>query len=188
MVSIMFYKNVKFMINVMTKILTIFGLCLLSNIAHADSWGAMKWGKDSWGPDSIPEASYDFGSGLLTIKNVDVGGQHYYVELQNQGFGSSFAFALGHVQPLDHASNTNQSVYNGVTSELNIPHVFAGGNQYFSVNMKNDNLFIFRLSGPPVAVRSRSPETENNGEVTESGQVQTEEVIEQGQIVETAPL
>ncbi|MCX7086556.1 MAG: hypothetical protein NTV00_00725 [Methylococcales bacterium] len=137
--------------------LAIFGLCLLSNVVYADSWGAMRWGQNPWGADASPEASYDFGSGLLILKNVDVSGQHYYVELQNQGFGSSFAFALGHVQPLDHAASTYQTVYDGGKGELNIPHVSAGG-QYFAVNMKNDNLFIFRLTGNPIAVRMREPD------------------------------
>lgn len=161
--------------------LIILGLCLFSNMAYADSWGAMRWGRDSWGADASPEAIYE-GSGLLTLKNVDVGGQHYYVELQNQGFGASFEFALGHIQPLDHAASIYQTVYNIGKSELSIPHVYAGG-QYYSVAMKNDNLFIFRLSGTPVVARMRAPEQEMADETTEQTQVMLDEVTEQEQAI-----
>lgn len=130
----------------MSAKLLIIGCSLLASVAQADSWGAMRWG-DPWGPDSAPEASYEFNSGLLTIKNVDVGGKHYFVELQNQGLGGQFAFGLNRTVPLDHAEPVliNQSVYDTRKLELNLPHVFAGG-QYYQVVMKNDQFLVFSIA------------------------------------------
>ncbi len=126
--------------------LFIIGCSLFASIVQSDSWGAMRWG-DPWGPDSAPEASYELNSGLLTIKNVDVAGKHYFVELQNQGLGSQFAFGLSRTVPLDHAEPVliNQSVYDTRKLELNLPHVFAGG-QYYQVVMKNDQFLVFRIA------------------------------------------
>lgn len=165
----------------MYKFLKILWLCLLSNIAYADSWGGMKWGQNPWGPDSEPSASYEFSTGLLTMKNVDVGGKHFYVELQNQGFGGNFEFGLSRTVPLDHPDSIlmNQTVYDTKKLELKIPHVFAGG-QYYSVGMKNDQFLVFKISSI-VASREKHQDHEIIDEAID--QVLTEEVIDQDQVL-----
>lgn len=68
---------------------------------------------------------YEPSTGLLTLKDVEAGGQHYYAELQDEG---GYTFALKYVQPLSGATQSRISQFDG--QRVTIPSVFAYGGYY----------------------------------------------------------
>lgn len=81
-------------------------------------------------------AVYEESTGVLTIKDVSVAGQHYYVELIDQ---EEYQFAIQHLQLLsESASDTPASV---AGNKVRIPEVFAFGNYYTVELLSKGNTF-----------------------------------------------
>lgn len=76
------------------------------------------------------KAVYEPVTGLLTLKDVQVAGQHYYVELKDEG---DFKFGLSYLQPLTAAIQKNPSVFDGRV--VVIPSVLAF-DKFYSVDLK----------------------------------------------------
>ena len=81
-------------------------------------------------------AVFEFETGLLTLKDVAVEGQHYYVELKEQTPGH-YDFSLQYVQPLTNSTQSSHAVFDG--QRVKVPSVFALGNYYALDLLPADN-------------------------------------------------
>ncbi len=70
-------------------------------------------------------AVFEPSTGILTLKDVSAGGQHFYAELKDQG---GFQFALQNVYQLTEALTDTPASFNG--SKVTVPSVFAFGGYY----------------------------------------------------------
>jgi hypothetical protein len=87
-------------------------------------------------------AVFDDKTGLLTIKDVHVNGETYYVKLQDQG---GFQFSLVDSLKLKGTSHPLPASYHFDSLLLDIPSVFAFGKLY-TIEMKNDGNWLFSLT------------------------------------------
>ncbi len=88
-------------------------------------------------------AVYEPSTGILTLKDVTAGSQHYYVELKDQG---GYKFALQNLYPLNEATTTTPANFDG--KKVTIPSVFAFGG-YFVVDLvSNGSTFAVTRADP----------------------------------------
>lgn len=82
-------------------------------------------------------AVYEPSTGILTLKDVQVGAQHYYVEMHDQG---GYRFKLQHFFALMEGANPEPASFDG--SKLIIPNVYAEGGYYAVQMLMNGAEFV----------------------------------------------
>lgn len=87
-------------------------------------------------------ANYSEATNLLTLPDVQVAGQHVYVELQHQG---NYLFSIHQVQLLANATVTQPALYDLDTGLLTIPSVNYANNNY-RVTLSNVGNYLFKLN------------------------------------------
>ena len=85
------------------------------------------------------DAIYEASTGILTLKDVLYAGQHYYVELRDQG---GYQFAVSQLYGLSEAAAVNPAQFDG--SRVTIPKVFADANYAVTLKAVGDK---FALEG-----------------------------------------
>ena len=76
------------------------------------------------------------------IKDVSVGGEHYYAELKDHG---GYQFVLTKATKLSGPVHSTPANYSVETLLVNIPTVFAFG-QLYTVQLKNNGEGVFSLT------------------------------------------